>query len=103
MAKFCCAIRPPCGAKEPPPAEASSFLDTDFTPSHHINSMYTKKIQMTNAEGKGWIYFFSSSNFNYNYQLLFLTFDGLRRESPADYLAKMGPKTLNIYRSFSKK
>ena len=26
------AIRPPCRAKEPPPAEVSSCLDTDFTP-----------------------------------------------------------------------
>ena len=32
MAKFCCAIRPPCGTKEPPPAEASSCLNTDFIP-----------------------------------------------------------------------
>ena len=32
MAKFCHAIAPPCGANEPPPAEASSVLDTDFTP-----------------------------------------------------------------------
>ena len=31
MAKFCHAIRPPCSAKEPPPAEAFSCLDTDFT------------------------------------------------------------------------
>ena len=37
MAKFCHAIRPPCGANEPPcganeppPAEASLCLDTDF-------------------------------------------------------------------------
>ena len=27
MAKFCCAIRPPCHAKEPPSAEASLYLD----------------------------------------------------------------------------
>ena len=26
------AIGPPCGANEPPPAEASMCLDTDFTP-----------------------------------------------------------------------
>ena len=31
MAKFCLVIRPPCCAKEPPPVEASSCLDTDFT------------------------------------------------------------------------
>ena len=32
MAKLCCAIQPLCGAKEPPPADASSCMDTDFTP-----------------------------------------------------------------------
>ena len=32
MAKYCSAILPPCHAKEPSPAEASSCLDTDFTP-----------------------------------------------------------------------
>ena len=32
MATFCCAIGPPYSAKEPPIAEASSCLDTDFTP-----------------------------------------------------------------------
>ena len=32
MAKFCNAIRPPGRAKEAPPAEAFSCLDTDFTP-----------------------------------------------------------------------
>ena len=31
MAKFCCAIRPPCGANELPSDEASSCLDTYFT------------------------------------------------------------------------
>ena len=29
MAKFCCAIRPPCHANETPPDEALSCLDTD--------------------------------------------------------------------------
>ena len=33
MAKFCCAIRQPCRAKEPPSAEASWCLDKDFTPN----------------------------------------------------------------------
>ena len=32
MAKYCRAIGPSCRAKEPPPPEASSCLDTDFTP-----------------------------------------------------------------------
>ena len=33
MAKLCLAIRPPCGANKPPPAEGSLCLDTpDFTP-----------------------------------------------------------------------
>ena len=32
MVKFCCAVRPPCGANEPPPAEAFLCFDTDFTP-----------------------------------------------------------------------
>ena len=32
MVKFSCANRPPCHAKEPPPAEAALSLDTDFTP-----------------------------------------------------------------------
>ena len=32
MATFCLEIRPPCGANEPPPAEAFSCLDTDFIP-----------------------------------------------------------------------
>ena len=31
MAKFCRAIRPPCGANEPPPTETSLCRDTDFT------------------------------------------------------------------------
>ena len=32
MAKFFCAIIPPCGANEPPPPEASLCLGTDITP-----------------------------------------------------------------------
>ena len=32
LSKLCCAIRPPCRAKELLHAEASSCLDTDFLP-----------------------------------------------------------------------
>ena len=35
MAKLCRAIRPPCGTNEPPPAEASSCLDTDTDTRHY--------------------------------------------------------------------
>ena len=36
IAKLCCAIRPPCHPEEPPPAEVSLCLDTDFTPDANM-------------------------------------------------------------------